>query len=187
MCGITGFIRSCSRDADRGTLKRMGETIIHRGPDAGGEYLDDWVGLGHRRLSIIDLSPLGNQPMYSGDGRYLLVFNGEIYNFQELRDDLEKGGYSFKSRTDSEVILALYQQDGTQCLQKLNGMFAFAVWDRDDKVLFLARDRIGKKPLYWSLRNGQLIFGSEIKALLAHPAVGRDLDLHSLARYLTHE
>ena len=185
MCGITGFIRSCSRDADRGTLKRMGETIIHRGPDAGGEYLDDWVGLGHRRLSIIDLSPLGNQPMYSGDGRYLLVFNGEIYNFQELRDDLEKGGYSFKSRTDSEVILALYQQDGTQCLQKLNGMFAFAVWDRDDKVLFLARDRIGKKPLYYYHGGSDKVaFASELKAILQLPGIVREVEPTAIADYL---
>lgn len=163
----------------------MGETIIHRGPDAGGEYLDDWVGLGHRRLSIIDLSPLGNQPMYSTNGRYLIVFNGEIYNFMELRDRLEKAGCTFKSRTDTEVILALYQSEGAQCLLKLNGMFAFAIWDRDDKVLFLARDRIGKKPLYYYHGGSdRLAFASEIKALLQIPGIGREVEPTAVADYL---
>lgn len=163
----------------------MGMTIFHRGPDAGGEYLDDWVGLGHRRLSIIDLSPLGNQPMYSADGRYLIVFNGEIYNFQELRDDLEKTGCSFKSRTDTEVILALYQLEGARCLQKLNGMFAFAIWDREGKVLFLARDRIGKKPLYYYHGGSDRVaFASELKAILQLPGIGREVEPTAIADYL---
>lgn len=185
MCGITGFIRSSSPGAGKDTLRRMGETIIHRGPDAGGEYLDEFVGLGHRRLSIIDLSPLGNQPMSYANGRYLIVFNGEIYNFPELRAELAKSGCTFKSRTDTEVILALYQMEGAQCLQKLNGMFAFAIWDRDEKLLFLARDRIGKKPLYY-YHGGcdRLAFASEIKALLQIPGIGREVEPTAVADYL---
>jgi asparagine synthase (glutamine-hydrolysing) len=185
VCGITGFIRSSSPGADKDTLRCMGETISHRGPDASGEYLDEWVGLGHRRLSIIDLSPLGNQPMYSADGRYLIVFNGEIYNFPELRDELVKTGCTFKSRTDTEVILALYQLEGAQCLLKLNGMFAFAIWDRDEKVLFLARDRIGKKPLYYYHGGSDRVaFASEIKALLQLPCIGREVEPTAVADYL---
>ncbi len=163
----------------------MGEAIIHRGPDASGEYLDALVGLGHRRLSIIDLSPLGNQPMYSANGRYVIVFNGEIYNFQELRDELEVGGCSFKSRTDTEVILELYQIEGAHCLQKLNGMFAFAIWDREDNVLFLARDRIGKKPLYYYHGGSDKVaFASEIKALLRLPGIDKDVEPTAVVDYL---
>ena len=163
----------------------MGETIVHRGPDAGGEYLDDWVGLEHRRLSIIDLSPLGNQPMCSENGRYVIVFNGEIYNFQELRSGLEKAGWTFKSRTDTEVILCLYQLEGARCLDRLNGMFAFAIWDRDDKVLFLARDRIGKKPLYYYHGGSdRVVFASEIKAILPFPGIKRDVEPTAVADYL---
>ncbi len=167
MCGITGFMRSCAPTADRATLRRMGEAIMHRGPDASGEYLDDWIGLGHRRLSIIDLSARGNQPMRSADGRYWIVFNGEIYNFSALRSALEQQGVCFSSDTDTEVLLALYQRQGKACLDQLNGMFAFAVWDRAERTLFLARDRIGKKPLYYYHGGGdRLAFASEIKALL---------------------
>lgn len=163
----------------------MGETIIHRGPDASGEYLDEWVALGHRRLSIIDLSPLGNQPMISVNGRYVIVFNGEIYNFQELRAELENRGCIFKSRTDTEVILALYQLEGAKCLARLNGMFAFAIWDRVDKVLFMARDRIGKKPLYYYHGGADRIaFASEIKAILKLQGIRRDVEPTAIADYL---
>lgn len=165
----------------------MGASIIHRGPDAGGEYLDRWVGLGHRRLSIIDLSPLGNQPMQSLDGRYVIVFNGEIYNFRALRNELKAEGCQFRSRTDTEVILALYRREGAACLNRLNGMFAFAIWDRDDKTLFLARDRIGKKPLYYYHGGGdRLAFASEIKALLQLPGIPRDPDPTAVADFLTY-
>ncbi len=158
---------------------------MHRGPDAGGEYLDQWVGLGHRRLSIIDLSPQGNQPMYSANGRYVIVFNGEIYNFQELRDELHTRGCTFSSRTDTEVILALYQQEGAACLDRLNGMFAFAIWDRDDKVLFLARDRIGKKPLYYYHGGSDRVaFASEIKALLRIPGISGNVEPTAVVDYL---
>ncbi len=185
MCGIAGFIRSCSPESDKATLKRMGETILHRGPDASGEYIDEWVALGHRRLSIIDLSPLGNQPMISTDGRFVIVFNGEIYNFQELREGLIKRGCSFKSRTDTEVILALYQLEGRSFLHRLNGMFAFAIWDRNSKVLFMARDRIGKKPLYYYLGGGDRIaFASEIKAILQIPGIRREVEPTAVVDYL---
>ena len=185
MCGIAGFLRTCAPAADKGVLKRMGEVIRHRGPDAGGEYLDDYVGLAHRRLSIIDLSPQGTQPMFSADGRLVIVFNGEIYNFQALRTELERAGSTFLTRTDTEVILALYQKMGRECLERLNGMFAFAIWDTIEKTLFLARDRIGKKPLYYYHGGGdRLAFASEIKSLLQLPCVGREIEPTALPDFL---
>lgn len=175
MCGIAGFTRFFDSTGDISSLKRMGDRIAHRGPDAHGEYLDDEVGLCHRRLSIIDLSTAGNQPMFSEDGNLVIVFNGEIYNFVELRKDLEKKGYSFKTKTDTEVILALYQFEGHKCLDKLFGMFAFALWDKSKQELFLARDRLGKKPLYYYHSGRQFIFGSEIKSILEIEAVPKDI------------
>ena len=175
MCGIAGFTRFNHPTGDEISLLRMGESIAHRGPDAHGEYLDDGIGLCHRRLSIIDLSAAGTQPMFSNDGNLILVFNGEIYNFIELRKDLEKRGYQFKSRTDSEVILALYQLEGKACLEKLNGMFAIAIWDKQKQELFLARDRLGKKPLYYFNIGKQFIFASEIKAILKIESVPREI------------
>jgi asparagine synthase (glutamine-hydrolysing) len=185
MCGIAGFLKSCAPAGDKALLERMGNVIRHRGPDAGGEYLDDNVGLAHRRLSIIDLSPQGNQPMISADGRLVIVFNGEIYNFLTLRNELERSGVQFRTKTDTEVILALFQQLGTACLVKLNGMFAFAVWDAVEKSLFLARDRIGKKPLYYyHAGSDRLAFASEIKSLLQLPGINRDIEPTALADYL---
>ncbi|MGK2907147.1 MAG: asparagine synthase (glutamine-hydrolyzing) [Desulfuromonadales bacterium] len=185
MCGIAGFFRTCAPYADDSVLKRMGEVIRHRGPDAGGEYLDEQVGLAHRRLSIIDLSPQGNQPMISADGRLVIVFNGEIYNFLELRAELEKAGVSFRSRTDTEVLLALYQRQGNACLKLLNGMFAFAIWDKVDKTLFMARDRIGKKPLYYYHGGGdRLAFASEIKSLLQLPGLSPKVEPTALTDFL---
>lgn len=185
MCGITGFFRTCVPTADTKMLQRMGEVIRHRGPDAGGEYFDDYVGLGHRRLSIIDLSPQGNQPMFSADGRLVIVFNGEIYNFQTLRADMERSGVVFRTRTDTEVILALYQQQGTACLEQMNGMFAFAIWDTVDKTLFMARDRIGKKPLYYYHAGGdRLAFASEIKSLLQLPGIDQKIEPTALPDFL---
>jgi asparagine synthase (glutamine-hydrolysing) len=184
MCGIAGFTRSCVPQGDQELLKRMGKAIRHRGPDASGEYLDAEVGLAHRRLSILDLSPLGTQPMASRDGRYLIVFNGEIYNFLELRADLERGGESFRSRTDTEVILALYARHGVGCLELLNGMFAFALWDKERHTLVLARDRIGKKPLYYYHAGGdKLAFASELKSLLELPGMERRVEPSALADY----
>lgn len=185
MCGIAGFFRSCAPGADSSALKRMGEALYHRGPDAGGEHLDEYVGLAHRRLSIIDLSADGNQPMFFADGRYAIVFNGEIYNFLELRAELVRGGVTFRSRTDTEVILALYAAKGSACLEQLNGMFAFAIWDRVDKKLFIARDRIGKKPLYYYHAGGdRLAFASEIKALLQLPGIPREVEPTAVVDFL---
>jgi len=192
MCGIAGFVQyqhKVSQDqlGDLSTLKAMGDTILHRGPDAHGEYLEDQVGLCHRRLSIIDLSESGNQPMFSADSRYVLVFNGEIYNFPELRQAAEKKGYVFRTKTDSEVILAYYQLEGQSCISKLNGMFAFAIWDKTKQELFLARDRIGKKPLYYYDDGQVFIFGSEIKAILAHPAVQKTVNTEAVYDFFAYQ
>ena len=166
MCGIAGFTRFHEQTGNASTLLKMGDAIAHRGPDAHGEFLDDGVGLAHRRLSIIDLSAAGNQPMFSPDENLVIVFNGEIYNFIELRGDLIKQGHQFKTKTDTEVILALYGIEGEACLKKLNGMFAIAIWDKTKKELFLARDRIGKKPLYYYFDKRRFMFASEIKSIL---------------------
>ncbi len=185
MCGIAGFTRSAYPDGDKSLLQRMGEVIAHRGPDAHGEYLDNYVGLAHRRLSIIDLSDDGIQPMHSACGRYHIVFNGEIYNFQELRQRFTANGYKFRSKTDTEVILAAYERDGKKCLDLLHGMFAFALWDSLAQTLFLARDRIGKKPLYWWHGGGdQLAFASELKSLLELPGFRRDVEPTAIVDYL---
>lgn len=185
MCGIAGFFRTVHSGDDKSTLARMAEVILHRGPDAGGEYLDDFVGLVHRRLSIIDLSPQGNQPMTSADGRLVIVFNGEIYNYVSLRDALQRSGVVFRTKTDTEVILALYQQCGTACLNQLNGMFAFAIWDTYEKNLFLARDRIGKKPLYYYQAGGdKLAFASELKSLLQLPGINPQIEPTAIPDFL---
>lgn len=175
MCGIAGFTRFSTSLGDQKLLQNMGNVIYHRGPDAGGEYLDDGVGLCHRRLSIIDLSEAGNQPMHSADGKLVIVFNGEIYNFQALREELLQDGYDFSSRTDTEVLLALYQRDGERLVDKINGMFAFAIWDREQHTLFLARDRLGKKPLYYYPCDDGVVFGSELKSILEVPGVPREI------------
>lgn len=175
MCGIAGFTRFSDPTGDVSSLLRMGDRIAHRGPDAHGEYLDDGVGLCHRRLSIIDLSSAGNQPMFSDDGNLVIVFNGEIYNFLGLREALEQKGYVFKTKTDTEVILALYQREGAGCLEKLFGMFAIAIWDKQKQELFLARDRLGKKPLYYYRDEKRFVFGSEIKAILEIERVRKDI------------
>ncbi|WP_406812881.1 asparagine synthase (glutamine-hydrolyzing) [Marinobacter daqiaonensis] len=163
------------RDAHRMWLEAMGRSIRHRGPDAGGVWMDDYVGMVHRRLSILDLSDAGNQPMVSESGRYIIAFNGEIYNFREIRKQLEAVGYRFRTQTDTEVLLALFDHKGEKCLEDLNGMFAIAIWDREARQLFLARDRLGKKPLYYYQESGQFAFASEIKALLQVPFVKTDI------------
>jgi len=178
MCGFAGFLRTPqtpNRDVHRQWLEQMGEAIIHRGPDASGIYQDGQMAMVHRRLSILDLSEAGNQPMASASGRYLIAFNGEIYNYQSLKTDLEATGCSFRTGTDTEVLLALYEQKGHQCLEELNGMFAFAVWDKVSGELFLARDRLGKKPLYYYECGGQFAFASELKALNVLPFIRREI------------
>jgi asparagine synthase (glutamine-hydrolysing) len=190
MCGIYGYVTS-GETVDAGILQAMGDCLKHRGPDDSGEVVRNVgrfsVGLGHKRLSIIDLSIGGRQPIANEDETIWITFNGEIYNFKELRDELKKKGHRFKSRTDSEVVVHLYEELGTACLNRLNGMFAFALWDERKRTLFLARDRMGKKPLHYCLRKNQLIFASEIKALLRHPAVDRRLSFKSLDKYLSYE
>ncbi|MEM7293358.1 MAG: asparagine synthetase B, partial [Pseudomonadota bacterium] len=173
MCGIAGFTRFNRPFGDEALLARMGDAIQHRGPDASAVYLDQTLGLVHQRLSIIDLSEAGTQPMHSHDERFVIVFNGEIYNFPELRDQLRREGYPFRTQTDTEVILALYAKYGSDCVGLLNGMFAFALWDKQAQTLFVARDRIGKKPFYYYEHGGDIIFASEIKAILQ----ARDQDL----------
>jgi asparagine synthase (glutamine-hydrolysing) len=165
MCAIGGLIDTRGRAVDQKTISRMMHTQAHRGPDGTGVYTDGNIGLGHCRLSIIDLSDAGTQPMHSADGRYTLVFNGEIYNYKELRKEL--GKRAWKGSSDSEVLLAAYEKWGASCVKKFNGIFAFAIWDKKKKELFCARDHVGVKPFYYSFNNGRFIFASEIKGVLA--------------------
>ena len=186
MCGITGFINANGASADRSILERMNAAIIHRGPDEDGFYIKDNVGLAMRRLAIIDLAG-GQQPIYNEDRTKSIVYNGEIYNFQELRDDLERRGHKFYTHSDTETIIHLYDEFGEKCLDRLRGMFAFAIWDETEKSLFIARDRVGKKPLLYSHRpNGDLIFGSEFTAVLEHPSIGREVDHLAIDGYLSY-
>ena len=190
MCGIYGYL-SPTGTIDPTILRRMGHPLKHRGPDDEGEVILDSsevsVGLGHKRLSIIDLSPAGKQSMANEDETIWITFNGEIYNFREIRKELEGKGHKFRSHSDTEVIVHLYEELGTKCLERLNGMFAFALWDAKQKSLFLARDRTGKKPLHYCVHRGHFLFASEIKALLQHPLVSREIDLKSLNKYLAYE
>ncbi len=163
MCGIVGMVNFDRNPVSLELLKRMTDAISHRGPDGEGVYSDGPIGLGHRRLAIIDLSAAGHQPMITEDRRYALTYNGEIYNFQELRTELERLGYQFRSRTDSEVVLYSYAEWGEKCLDRFNGMFAFAIWDCKKSELFLARDRYGIKPLYYCFINNSFLFASEHK------------------------
>lgn len=187
MCGIAGFTHFLGNMGDKQTLKNMGDSIYHRGPDAGGEYIDDCVGLAHRRLAIIDLSEAGIQPMTSHDGRYIIVFNGEIYNYLTIREALSNQGYPFKTHTDTEVILALYATQGEKMLEQLNGMFTFALWDTVDKTLMIARDRMGKKPLYYLQTENQFAFASEIKALLTLPNIPKDIRLDAVHDFFAYQ
>jgi asparagine synthase (glutamine-hydrolysing) len=185
MCGIAGVLNFNAEPVAREAVKRMTDAVAHRGPDGEGVFVDGNVGLGHRRLSIIDLSPAGRQPMATGDGRYVVTYNGELYNFRELRAELEALGRRFRSRSDTEVLVEAWGEWGVEALDRFNGMFAFAVWDRREKTLTLARDRYGIKPLYYARRNGTFVFGSEVKAILAHPSYRAELDKEALLEYLT--
>jgi asparagine synthase (glutamine-hydrolysing) len=185
MCGIAGVFNLDGAPVSVVTLHRMTDAIAHRGPDGEGFFVDSYIGLGHRRLAIIDLSPAGHQPMQSSNGRFVLTYNGEIYNYQELRLELERLGYKFRSRTDSEVLLYAYAEWQEGALERLNGMFAFAIWDKHSRELVLARDRYGIKPLYYTLQGSTLLFGSEVKAILEHPGYRTDLDPEALLEYFT--
>lgn len=185
MCGIVGICNRNGEPIPANLLKRMTDVIAHRGPDSEGHYVDEHTGLGHRRLAIIDLSPHGHQPMANETGDVLIVFNGEIYNFQRLRTELESRGHQFHSQTDTEVIIHAYEEWGEECVRRFNGMFAFAIWDKPNRRLFLARDRYGIKPLYWHFAGETLIFASEIKAILEHPRVKRELCYPALNEYFS--
>jgi asparagine synthase (glutamine-hydrolysing) len=184
MCGITGFVRNDGKPVDEALLARMNEAIRHRGPDEDGFYVNGSVGLAMRRLAIIDLKG-GQQPIHNHDRTAWIVFNGEIYNYLELRERLEKLGHTFYTNSDTEAIVHAYDQYGADCPKYLRGMFAFAIWNERDQELFLARDRVGKKPLLYSLVNGQLIFASEFSALLLHPDVSREIEPEALDYYLS--
>ncbi|OQY21594.1 MAG: asparagine synthase (glutamine-hydrolyzing), partial [Anaerolineaceae bacterium 4572_32.1] len=189
MCGIVGLYNlNKQHPIDQPLLERMLGLIQHRGPDEFGIYRDGRIGLGNARLSIIDLST-GSQPISNEDETVWIVFNGEIFNYVELRPDLEAQGHRFTTTSDTEVIVHLYEQYGPHCVDYLNGQFAFAIWDRRPQTgggtLFMARDRVGIRPLFYTVADGQLVFGSEIKCILAHPAVSARLDLTSLAQVFT--
>jgi len=180
MCGICGFNWD-----DKELVRRMADSIRHRGPDDDGYYTDKDISLGNRRLSIIDLSKNGKQPIFNEDKTICVVYNGEIYNFQEIKEDLEKKGHRFYSNTDTEVIVHAYEEYGEKCLECFNGMFAFAIWDSKQKKLFLARDRHGIKPLYYAVVKNNLIFGSEIKSILLHKDIKRTVNPEALHYFLT--
>ena len=182
MCGIAGALSSA---ADQKQIIPLIEAQRHRGPDAWGAWADDRCALGHRRLSIIDLSEAGRQPMTNAEGNIWITFNGEIYNFQTLRDELEQLGHSFRTRTDTEIIIRAYQQWGTDCVKRLRGMFAFGIWDQRQRRLMLARDRVGKKPLFYTQLQNRFLFASELQGLLADPDIPRDLNPEAIDAYLS--
>ena len=186
MCGITGIVDiEAERPIDERLLRKMNGSLGHRGPDGDGFHLEPGVGFGHRRLSIIDLEG-GKQPLYNEDETVVVTFNGEIFNFMEVEAELVRRGHRFRTRSDTEVIVHGWEEWGVECLERFNGMFAFAVWDRKRKTLFVARDRLGVKPLYYAqLPNGHLVFGSELKALLVHPGVQRRIDPRAIEDYFT--
>jgi asparagine synthase (glutamine-hydrolysing) len=185
MCGIAGLIHLNGESVSPVTLKKMTDAIAHRGPDGEGQWIEGNVGIGHRRLAIIDPSPAGHQPMITGDHRYVLSYNGEIYNYREIRTELQALGYWFRSQTDSEVVLNALAHWGPDALLKFNGMFGLALWDRKEQTLLLARDRYGIKPLYYAKQGQSFAFGSEQKAITAQPTFKRDLNKKALLEYFT--
>ncbi|MCP1663250.1 MULTISPECIES: asparagine synthase (glutamine-hydrolyzing) [Methanocalculus] len=184
MCGIAGQCIIGGGQVSPDLLHRMSQTLAHRGPDGDGVYVDDRIGLAHRRLAIIDLSETGNQPMSNQDETIWIVYNGEIYNYKELREELRDLGHTFSSESDTEVIIHAYEEWGAECLSRFNGMWAFALWDSMREELFCARDRFGIKPFYYLIMNGSFIFASEIKALREHPCIGRSVNEARLSDFL---
>ena len=179
MCGFAGFVGEV--DDREQVLVNMMNTIVHRGPDSAGKYVDEDAALGFRRLSIIDLSSVGDQPLYNEDRSMVLVFNGEIYNYQDLREELKAAGHEFVSNTDSETLIHGYEEWGEKLVDRLRGMYAFAIWDTKKKRLFAARDIFGIKPLYYANMNGTLMFASEIKAFMEHPKFDKVFNEEALA------
>ena len=177
MCGIVGlFDTRGKREFDRRLLGRMNQVQAHRGPDEGELYIEPGIGLGHRRLSIMDVSS-GQQPLFNEDGSIVVIFNGEIYNFEDLARELAGLGHVFRTHCDTEVIVHAWEEWGEDCVDRFRGMFAFGLWDRNQELLFLARDRLGVKPLYYAeLADGMFLFASELKGLLAHGGLRKDID-----------
>ena len=184
MCGIVGIVNDGAKAADELLLSRMCAAIKHRGPDEDGFYVNGQVGLGMRRLSIIDVQG-GQQPIHNQDSTAWIVFNGEIYNYLELRRDLEQLGHQFYTNSDTEAIIHAYDRYGADCPRYLRGMFAFAIWDERKQELFLARDRVGKKPLLYAQLNGEFLFASEFSSLLLHPNLSREIDTRAIDYYLS--
>src|SRR5918999_5848782 len=185
MCGIAGIVASDRLDADDGARAvRMRDVIAHRGPDDAGLFMDERAALGHRRLSIVDLAA-GHQPLANEDETIWIVFNGEIYNHADVRRELEAAGHRYRTRSDTETIVHAYEQWGNACVERLRGMFAFAIWDARRRRLLLARDRLGIKPLYWTLAGSRLLFGSEIKAILQSGLVRAEADESKLPEQLS--
>jgi asparagine synthase (glutamine-hydrolysing) len=185
MCGISGIYHYANQEpVNELTLRRMTEVIIHRGPDDHGYYIDCRAGLGHRRLSIIDVAK-GTQPIFNEDGKVAIVFNGEIYNYPDLARQVEQHGHKLVTRSDTETIVHLYEEYGEDCVAMLHGMFAFGIWDSRKNVMLLARDRLGKKPLYYASSDGRLVFGSELKSIIEDPLIPRGIDEESLADYFS--
>ena len=185
MCGITGYVTKNTHENAYSIVKKMSDSIAHRGPDGDGFWHSDRVAFGHRRLAVIDLTENSSQPMQSDNDRYVMVFNGEIYNYLDIRKDLVSEGWTFKTAGDTEVLLKAFEAYGTDAFIKLNGMFACAIFDKKEKILTLARDRFGVKPLYYMVQNGVVAFASEAKAFLAHPDLNMSLNPDGLAEYLT--
>lgn len=183
MCGFTGFVGETKEM--KPVLKCMMDTIVHRGPDSEGYYMDESAALGFRRLSIIDITESGDQPIYNEDRTKILTFNGEIYNYQELREELLAAGHVFTTHTDSETLLHGYEEWGTDLVNRLRGMYAFVIWDVKEKQLFGARDLFGIKPFYYAQMNGTFLFGSEIKSFLEHPSFEKTFNEEALAAYLS--
>src|SRR5574344_2343513 len=184
MCGIVGFIDKTNKNKKEQIINNMMDKIEHRGPDSKGSFVDDVAALGFRRLSIIDLKG-GDQPIYNEKGNLVITFNGEIYNFQELRKDLEAKKHVFKTNTDTEVIVHGYEEYGKDIVKKLRGMFAFVIYNKDTKELFGARDHFGIKPFYYYKQDNLFMYGSEIKSFLAHPDFKKELNKEALKPYLT--
>ncbi len=184
MCGITGIFDTRGKsDIDRAVLQRMNDSQVHRGPDEGSLHIEPGLGLGHRRLSIIDIAT-GQQPLFNEDGSVVVVFNGEIYNYQQLIPELQALGHVFHTKSDTEVIVHAWESWGADCVKRFRGMFAFALWDRNQQTFFMARDRMGVKPMYYALLDdGSLLFGSELKSVLAHGGLRRDIDPHAVEEY----
>jgi asparagine synthase (glutamine-hydrolysing) len=185
MCGIAGYLNTDGRPAVLPVLKRMSRVLAHRGPDGDGHWVEGALGFGHRRLAIIDLTEAAAQPMPSADGRFVLNYNGEVYNFRDLRDELAELGHRFRSTSDTEVVIEAFAQWGAAAVERFNGMFALALWDRKERRLLLARDRYGVKPLYYARVGRTVVFASEVKGILAHGALTPSIDLDGIAEYLT--